>query len=62
MRPKVGFKPTVPQNADGMRTDPPVSVPIAMNAMPVATAAPEPPEEPPGMHWGLCVRRASAGS
>ena len=32
-----------------MRMDPPVSLPIAMKTMPAATAAPDPPLEPPGM-------------
>src|SRR6185436_3836924 len=48
-RPDVGFNPTIPQNAAGSRTEPPVSVPIAAKHMPVATAAAEPPEEPPAM-------------
>jgi hypothetical protein len=37
----------VPQRAAGTRTDPPVSVPRAIGTIPPATAAPEPPEEPP---------------
>ena len=32
-----------------MRMEPPVSLPMAMKTMPEATAAPEPPLEPPGM-------------
>jgi hypothetical protein len=32
-----------------MRIDPPVSEPIPMKQLPAATAAPEPPEEPPGI-------------
>src|SRR5664279_4105631 len=55
-RPKVGFKPTVPQKAAGIRIEPPVSVPIAIGIIPAATAAPEPPLDPPGTHsrlWGL---------
>ena len=32
MRPKVGLKPTHPQNAAGMRTLPPVSLPVAASA------------------------------
>ena len=44
----VGLNPTRPHNAAGMRTEPPVSVPIEMSDMPsaVATAAPE--LDPPG--------------
>ena len=40
--------PTIPHSAAGWRIDPPVSVPIAQGARPPATAAAEPPEEPPG--------------
>ncbi len=45
----VGLKPTTPLNAAGMRTEPPVSVPIPASAMPSATETPAPAEEPPGM-------------
>ena len=38
----------MPQKAAGMRTEPPVSVPIAEGTSPAATATPEPLEEPPG--------------
>ena len=37
-----------PQKAEGWRIDPPVSEPKARGASPAATAAQEPPEEPPG--------------
>ena len=47
-RPKLGFSPTTPDHDAGMRTDPPMSVPSASGTQPDATAAPEPPEEPPG--------------
>ncbi len=47
IRPSEGFKPTIPQKAAGMRTEPPISVPSAKGTQPLATAAPEPPEEPP---------------
>src|SRR5271165_2455382 len=49
IRPKVGFRPVTPQKDAGMRIDPPVSVPVAKGRMPAATAAPEPPLDPPGM-------------
>ncbi len=39
---------TTPQAADGMRIDPPMSVPVAMVVSPAASAAPEPPDDPPG--------------
>ncbi|MCY1450819.1 hypothetical protein D9M71_676550 [compost metagenome] len=51
-RPKVGFRPITPQQAAGMRTEPPVSVPRAKSARPAATAAAEPLDEPPGMRPG----------
>ncbi len=41
--------PTVPVTAPGWRMDPPVSVPRASGASKAATAAAEPPPEPPGM-------------
>src|ERR1035437_10153434 len=52
-RPYVGLSPTVPQNDAGMRIEPPVSLPIAMNTMFVATATPEPPLDPPGLCRGF---------
>ena len=48
IRPIVVFNPVMPFQAAGMRTDPPVSVPIAQGAIRAATATPEPDEEPPG--------------
>ena len=45
----VGLNPTSPHSAAGMRTEPPVSVPIATAAMPSATETGAPAEEPPGM-------------
>ena len=53
MRPRLGFRPTTPQNAAGMRTEPPMSVPSASGTQPAATAAPAPPEEPPGVRSGF---------
>src|ERR1043165_4606395 len=50
--------PTMPQQAAGWRSEPPVSVPSAAMHWPAATAAAEPPEEPPGtrsMFQGLRV-------
>ncbi len=40
--------PTVPVSAAGWRIDPPVSVAVAPRHRPAATAADEPPDEPPG--------------
>src|SRR5437879_12478074 len=39
----------MPHQAAGLRIDPPPSVPIASGPRPAATAAPAPPEEPPGV-------------
>src|SRR5262245_18872990 len=47
-RPYVGLMPTVPVRAAGWRIEPPVSVAVAPRQRPAATAADEPPEEPPG--------------
>ena len=64
-RPRLGFSPTSPQQAAGMRIEPPPSLPCATGTMPAATAAAAPPEEPPGVRCrsqGLRVgpnRRAS---
>ena len=52
-RPYVGLSPTVPQNDAGIRIEPPVSLPIAMNTIWVATAAPDPPLDPPGLCCGF---------
>ena len=58
IRPMVVFNPRTPQNAAGIRIDPPVSVPIANGTMPAATAAADPPLDPPGTRawsWGFRV-------
>src|SRR5258707_13326058 len=44
----VGFMPPRPVRAAGWRIEPPVSVPTAPRQRPAATAAAEPPDEPPG--------------
>jgi hypothetical protein len=49
MRPRLPFMPTRPQHDDGMRIDPPPSDAWATGAMPDATAAAAPPDEPPGV-------------
>ena len=49
IRPRLGLRPTRPHQAAGMRTEPPMSVPSARGTQPAATAAPEPPEDPPGV-------------
>src|SRR5580704_8914105 len=51
--PNVAFRPTSPLKLDGMRTEPPPSVPMAIGPSPAATAAPAPPDEPPGVQSGF---------
>ena len=46
-RPRVGLMPNSPQTLDGIRIDPPPSLPCAAGASPAATAAAAPPLEPP---------------
>src|SRR5205085_5388159 len=41
--------PTRPQQAAGIRIDPPPSAAVAAGTIPAATAAADPPEEPPGV-------------
>ena len=49
IRPVVVLKPVTPQSAAGMRTEPPVSEPMAAAAMPSVTDTAAPEDEPPGM-------------
>ena len=61
--PNVGLSPATPQNDDGIRIEPPPSVPSANGTIPAATAAAEPPLEPPGVRprsHGLRVSPYSA--
>ncbi len=57
--PVAGRMPLIPQRALGIRIEPSVSVPSAKSASPAATAAPDPPLDPPTM-WarfqGFAVR------
>jgi hypothetical protein len=46
-RPRVGLSPTSPHSLAGMRMEPPPSLACATDTMPDATAAAEPPDEPP---------------
>ena len=52
--PYVGFIPMTPQRLAGCRIEPPVSVPSDAAQSPDATAAAEPPEDPPGTLSGSC--------
>src|SRR6188508_668066 len=49
IRPRLAFSPTRPQHEAGIRIEPPPSLAWATGTMPDATAAPEPPDEPPGV-------------
>ena len=44
----------MPHTEAGQRIEPPVSVPGASATIPAATAAPDPPLEPPGTRCGSC--------
>src|SRR4051794_40000275 len=49
MRPYDGFIPNSPVNAAGMRVEPPPSDAVQNGTKPAATAAAEPPLDPPGV-------------
>src|SRR3546814_18405273 len=49
----------MPQAVAGLRTDPPVSVPMDTGTNPAATATPDPLEEPPG--WWVRFHGLRAG-
>src|SRR5262249_27919409 len=53
-RPNVGLMPATPQSAAGIRMEPPVSLATAPGTRQAATAAADPPLEPPQMNSGLC--------
>src|SRR5919206_5117523 len=46
-RPRVGLSPTRPHSLAGTRIDPPPSLAWATGTIPLATAAADPPDEPP---------------
>ena len=57
-RPRDGLSPTTPHCEAGMRMDPAMSFACATGTNPAATAAPDPPDDPPGERsrfQGLCV-------
>ena len=65
MRPRVGLRPTMPQQLAGIRIEPPPSDPCATGTNPAATAAPAPPLEPPAMRvvsHGVTAGGAPSGS
>lgn len=58
-RPDVGLRPYRPLKAQGMRMEPPMSVPSDRGEQRLASRAPSPPELPPGVRalsHGLSVR------
>ena len=50
--PAPGLMPTSPAQAAGMRIEPMPSLPCAMGTMPEASAAADPPDDPPGVRSG----------
>ena len=52
-RPVVGLIDAIEQHVAGLRSDPPRSLPNPIGVMPVANAAPSPPELPPAV-WSGC--------
>src|SRR5439155_24841135 len=61
-RPWRAFAPTTPQKHAGRSVEPPVWVARAARHIPAATAAPEPPLEPPGVRWRFHGLRVGGGS
>ncbi len=57
--PRPGLNPTRPQQAAGTRIEPIPSLPWATVTMPDATAAAEPPDDPPGVSCGFHGLRVS---
>ena len=58
VRARVGLSPTIPHMLAGKRIEPPMSLPCATGTSPAATAAAEPPLDPPVLRvssHGLCV-------
>ena len=58
-RPRCGLRPNSPQQADGIRIEPPPSPPMPTGTIPEATAAAVPPLEPPGERLGSHGLRVS---
>src|SRR4051795_6538964 len=58
----VGFSPATPQNDAGRMIEPPVCVPIAPRHIPLATAAADPLDDPPGVRSTFQGLRVTGGS
>src|SRR5260370_40575842 len=52
VNPYVVFMPGSPQYEEGMRMEPPPSLPVQAGNIPAARAAADPPDEPPGVRLG----------
>src|SRR6266545_2666596 len=64
-RPRLGFRPTSPQHAAGIRIEPPPSLACAIGTTPEATSTAAPPDDAPhekSVCHGLRVGSASANS
>src|SRR5205807_3611733 len=64
-RPRLGLMPNRPHADDGIRIDPPPSLPCEIGHIPEASAAAAPPEDPPGVRsvsHGLRVGPNAFGS
>src|SRR4051794_17085213 len=61
VRPRVGLRPTRPQQAAGIRIDPPPSLACAIVTAPEATKAAEPADEAPEV-WSVCHGLRTGGS
>src|SRR3546814_6327218 len=57
--PTVGLKPTIPLTLAGQVIEPLVSVPIAAQANPAATAAPLPEDDPQAVRSSACGLRVN---
>ena len=65
VRARVGFSPTMPHIEAGKRIEPPMSLPCATGTIPDATAAADPPLDPPVLRvrsQGLWVAPYASGS
>src|SRR5579872_3506313 len=51
IRPMLTLSPVMPHQDAGIRTEPPVSEPMAQGVQRAATATPDPDEDPPGVRW-----------
>src|SRR6266550_3684438 len=64
-RPRLGLRPKTPQHDAGMRIEPAPSPALAAGTMPAATAAADPPDDPPTVRprsQGLSVGPKRTGS